>query len=231
MPRLAAGEKKEFKLKLLPAGSIVGRVVDKDSNPMLAQVFADNGTSMSISVGTDEKGQYRLSGLAPGKYRVKAKPVLYPLGMSQPVETRSDGTADTFEMSTYYPGVADRKSAARVAITSGLDAPGIDIQLVRSPVNHVAGKIFAMPAGMQRPSVQIREENGGSRAFAQSKPDGSFTFWRVDPGPGRVVAMGSAGKFMQTSPVDVEVGQENLENLELRVRQPERHHGPGDLRG
>lgn len=211
---LSAGDKKEIKLKLQPAGQIVGRVVDEDGNPALAEVSADNGTTQQFRAGTDEKGQFRIGGLLPGKYKVRAKPVGDILSM--PAEIRSDGSIETFELTTWFPGVTDRKSAARVTVGAGSDASGVDIRLVRSRVNYISGKVVGIPAGMQRTFAAIREETGGTRQASLLKPDGTFTIWRVDPGKLRLVAWGSAGTYVESAPLDLELGDRSLENLELR---------------
>lgn len=68
------GTKKEPRFKLMPAGSIAGRVFDEDSNPVLVEVSPDNAADngAGIRVGTDEKGFYHLDGLAPGRCRAEA---------------------------------------------------------------------------------------------------------------------------------------------------------------
>ena len=70
---LRAGDKKDdVKLKLMPTGAITGRVVDADGEPAEGiTVSAERGSmGMRASANTDEKGQFRIGGLAPGKYRV-----------------------------------------------------------------------------------------------------------------------------------------------------------------
>ena len=218
--KLDAGDKKEVKLRLIPTGAILGRVVDADDNPVAgATVSLDQGMNGGPQATTDEKGQFRLGGLTPGKYRVKAKVANV---MPVPAEIRTDGTKETFNVSTFYPGTTDRNTAAKVSVQSGLDVSGIDIKMVRSPVIHISGKIAGMSDTVKNYFLQVQEYGGGYRNGAQVKPDGSFMLWRVDPGNIRLVASGNeGGRNRQGIPLDVEVGQQNIENLQPQFAEPE----------
>lgn len=81
---IAAGQKMTgIQLAMPPTGSISGRVYDRDGEPLEnAQVMAmrslyKNGRrTLTIvqAVATDDRGEYRLFWLAPGRYYVSAKP-------------------------------------------------------------------------------------------------------------------------------------------------------------
>jgi hypothetical protein len=70
---LGAGDNKTgIEIKLTPTGAITGRVTDADGEPVeFASVEAQGGNGAIASRPTDERGQFRLGGLAPGRYRVK----------------------------------------------------------------------------------------------------------------------------------------------------------------
>src|SRR5207302_2435332 len=74
--RLGPGEKKEdIKLKLTPAGEITGRALDRDGAPMEGlTVSAESGGRSQRTALTDDRGLFRLGGMAPGKYLVVAQP-------------------------------------------------------------------------------------------------------------------------------------------------------------
>lgn len=62
-------------VKLTPWGAVSGRVLDANGEPINgATVTAERGQMSPGNAGTetDEKGQFRIGGLAPGKYRLKA---------------------------------------------------------------------------------------------------------------------------------------------------------------
>ncbi|HEY1494761.1 MAG TPA: carboxypeptidase-like regulatory domain-containing protein, partial [Candidatus Solibacter sp.] len=67
-------KKSNYKLKLIPVGSISGRVLDADGAPLEGlSVEAEFAGKPDRSAMTDDRGQYRIGGLHPGKYRVRAK--------------------------------------------------------------------------------------------------------------------------------------------------------------
>jgi hypothetical protein len=220
MVRLAAGDKKEdVALKLTPGGAITGRITDSNGEPMEGAQVKISGSGNDGAV-TDEKGQYRVGGLRPGKYRVWAFDGQSMLPI--PPEARSDGTEETTLRLTYYPDSGIVKTAAIVTVTPGVETSGIDIRLLRAPTLRVSGKVTGLPKGV-RATVQLQGKTFTGRvANGMVKADATFEVWRPDPGIYRVLAMWQGGPsgMMQTAPVDVEVSDSNIENLDLRVIVP-----------
>ena len=215
---LKAGEKKDdFKVKLVPVGAISGRVVDAEGQPVEGiNVYAEVGTLGQRMGGvTDDRGQFRISGLNPGKYRVRTVPQALPL----PPEIRTDGTAEVQYASTYHPGAVDEKGGTRVIVGPASDVTGVDIRMVRTPIIRVAGKVSGMPEGVKNVYVQMMRANGGqSSSGGPVKPDGSFEIWRPDPGKYNLRAMySSSGEMMASGAVEVEVGESDIDNVELRL--------------
>jgi hypothetical protein len=207
---LRAGEKKEnLKLKLTPTGTIVGRVLDADGQPMEnITVAVEIGGRTFRSATTDDRGIYRLGGLRPGTVRVKARPVSMPF----PPEIRTDGTVEVHYSPTYHPSALDAKSATRVEVGPATEVSGIDIRMIRTPIRRVAGKLTGIPPGAENIFVSLQPQGSGARA----KADGVFEIWRVDPGKYWVAAAANmAGKQYASAPVVVEMMQSDVENLTL----------------
>ena len=218
---LGEGDKKEdLKLTLTPTGAITGRVLDAAGEPVPgANVGAEGGSQNGMSTTTDDKGQFRLGGLRPGRYRVKATPQSLPL----PPEIRSDGVADMHYAATYYPDSLTGNSAQRLEVKSGAELSGIDVRLVATPIVTVSGKVTGLPPDFKNMNVMVQRSgpNGGySQSASGVKPDGSFEIWRLDPGKYTLVAtsFGQSGQSrLQSAPLDIEVTTLNLEHLELRM--------------
>jgi hypothetical protein len=214
---LRAGDAKDdVKFRLSPLGSIAGRVMDADGEAVeRATVTIETGPGNAIGkTTTDDRGRFELVDLRPGKYRVRA--VLSREIVTLP-EIRTDGTVDIRYAPTYYGGVIDYKSAARVEVGTGADVSGIEIRLVKVPVMRVSGRVLGAPAEQRGGEMLFAQTNNFLR-FASVKRDGSFEVWNVDPGRYFLTATFSAdNQRVQTSPVNVEIGQSNLENLELHV--------------
>jgi hypothetical protein len=180
--KLSSGDKKEnFKLTLVPTGAIGGRVLDAAGEPMQnARVTAERGGE-SESASADDKGQFRIGGLRPGKYRIKAAPQTMPL----PPETRTDGTSDVNYSPTYYPDSLAEKQAAQVEVQAAAELTDIDIRMVRTPIVSVSGKVSGLPAGSRNASIDVQRAygmGGSTQPGSIVKPDGTFAIWRLDPG-------------------------------------------------
>ena len=176
---------------------------------------------------TNDAGQFRIGGLTPGKYRVRAVPQQPPL----PPEIRTDGTAEVHYAATYYPESTSEQVAARVLVGPASEATGIDIRMVRTPIIRLAGKVSGLPDGAKDAYVQIAPPRGQITYGAQMRPDGSFEVWRLEPGKYTVWAdLSNAGVQWVSGSVEVEVGDSDVENIGLRLLPPEEIHGPVEFR-
>jgi large repetitive protein len=207
----------DLRVKLTPVGAIAGRVTDADGTPVeRAEVIAEGAGKTSQS-STDEKGQFRIGGLAPGKYRVKASHfgMMSRTFMERP-EIRTDGTSEVHTAITYYPGVFRAAQASRVEVRPDSESPGIDIQLLRVPFVRVSGKARGVPREAQMAFVTVHFGNNGQGIPLE--PDGSFEIWGLDPGKYKLGAGWDSSGAVATAEVDV--AGTNIENLELRVVAP-----------
>ena len=215
---LGPGDRRDdFKLTLTPTGAIIGHVLDAAGEPVQNATVAALGGNGQSNTTTDDKGQFRLGGLRPGKYRVKATPQALPF----PPEIRSDGAPDIHYSPTYYGDALTAKAAQRLEVKSGADMGGTDIHLVRTPLVTVSGKVAGIPAGVKNVFVQVMTPEGNSvGSWANVKPDGSFEIWRLDPGKYILLAAGmgqSMQNRLQSGPLEIEVADANLDHLELRM--------------
>src|SRR5215471_16596998 len=80
-----------IQLTMSPTGAISGRVYDKNGEPVgkaqvaaMRQVYKNGRRSLTIvqMVATDDRGEYRLFWLPPGRYYVSAKPDITELAMN-----------------------------------------------------------------------------------------------------------------------------------------------------
>jgi uncharacterized protein (DUF2141 family) len=213
--RLGAGDKKDdLKLKLIPAGAITGRVLDADGEPMPSiAVEVERGGGAT----TDEKGQFRIGGLAPGKYRVKAAPENRLL----PPEIRTDGTVEAHYIATWYPNSQEAKSSMRVEVPAGVEMNAIDIHLLRAPIVRISGTVTGLPAGTANVEIEMRQAGGVMWSMTAVKPDGTFQIWRLDPGKYSISARWDLnGRTLRSAPVDIDVAGSNVEDIDLRIIPP-----------
>jgi protocatechuate 3,4-dioxygenase beta subunit len=93
---IAAGQKiTGVQLAMAPTGAIAGHVYDKNGEPLgnaqvmaMRQVYKDGRRTLTIvqTVSTDDRGEYRLFWLAPGRYYVAARPDIakFVMNIGQP---------------------------------------------------------------------------------------------------------------------------------------------------
>ena len=123
----------------LTAGAVIaGRVTDGQGTPLVrvhvtATIVTNNAANeeSGIGVDTDDSGQYRFFGLAPNKYRIDASPY---------GDIRDNAGPAGF-VRTFYFGTTDAASAQLVPVERGQQLAGIDIQLVRSGVGAIDGRV------------------------------------------------------------------------------------------
>jgi hypothetical protein len=221
--------KEDLKLRLAPLGSISGRVVAPDGEPVEgAAVSIETGpVTSTLRDSTDDEGRFRLLGLLPGKYRVRA--VVSPVALlSARPEIRTDGTVETRYAPTYFGGVTDFKTATRIEVGTGADISGAEIRLLRIPMVRVSGKVLGLPPDARGVNLRYSQIYGARPGSGTVKKDGSFELCSVDPG--KYFLSGSwsnAGQPFQTAPVNIAIGDSNVDDVELRVVPPS--HLPGRI--
>jgi Carboxypeptidase regulatory-like domain len=182
---------------LVPGGSIAGRIFDEDGSPFAGAIVdalvtrSDNGTDTFLSVSscqTDDRGEFRLFGLAPGQYYVSAAdPAFLVVSTPRGVLHYSP---------TYFPGVSFAAQAKAVVITAAGDVPRIEFGLKLVPPARVTGRltpddgralfsaaiIMSPVEGLGVPMVPPRDP--------KLLPDGTFSFGEVVPGHYEIRARG-----------------------------------------
>ena len=214
---LKAGERKTgVEIKLTPTGSITGRITSAEGDPVEgAAVFANKGAVGEGFGETDEKGQFRIGGLTPGKYNVRVE--RNEIFGGRP-EIRTDGTVEAHNATTFYPNAATEKEAGKVAVKAGAETPGIDIRVVQVPFVRVSGRVVGIPPGAQDAIIWV-SQNRNEESGMSLKPDGKFETWRLDPGKYRLYASWKApnGEEVHTATIQIEVAGANIDGIELRV--------------
>ena len=229
---------KDLKLSLTPQAAISGKVLDDEGDPV-AQVMVRasrfmfiNGKRQIMPGGggtTDENGDFKLGGLAPGRYFVIASPqrAMFSLDNST-LAAPKPGKIEEDLVSTYHPSAADFASATPVDITAGNNVSGADVRLRKTQVVRVKGKVVGQPAARLR--VMLMQPGSAMMSpFSQSSAlvgkDGSFELTHVLPGSYTVAAIIMEGMSQMLGQQQIEVGAQNLEGVVLAL------HSPFELRG
>jgi len=163
---LAAGGSASLTIRLDRGGSITGRVLDDEGDPVVkASVVAGQRRSVggawrlmqtgsAARATTDDLGQFRLYGLPAGEFYVSAAyTVRTPApGPDQPGAASGHGFAPTF-----HPSATGFERAQKVVVQLGQEAGGIDITLARAKLGSVSGRVTDA-AGALSPSPRAAEQ-------------------------------------------------------------------------
>ncbi len=214
--KVSAGDARtDVLVKLTPTGAITGRVVDAEGEPLeRVRVSASIGDDDAANATTEKKGEFRIGGLAPGKYRVYAKPPADDL----PQEIRTDGTAEIHYRGTYFPNVPDTISAVRVSVAAGSETGGIEIHLIRAPIVNLSGTIQGISKGAGEVWLLVQEGCIDPNTEETTVgADGKFHLWRLDPGRYCVRAsqIVQGMPALSSSPVEVYLVDKSIEDVQL----------------
>jgi protocatechuate 3,4-dioxygenase beta subunit len=195
---LADGQTFEKASIALPRGAVItGRVTDENGDALArVQVYTMTylpGSSRALRSGagsqTDDLGQFRLYGLAPGNYVVAAEARGNTfVAPNAPPETEEDKIG---LMTSYYPGTADEAAAQRVGVKAGAETPGVEIRMVSGRLFHINGMVAdSQGRAVSRANGTLfkRAAGGTTSAFGFSTDEqGRFQMRSIPPGSYRLV--------------------------------------------
>ena len=193
-------ELRDVLFRLIPSAVIAGRVINDDGDPMpwvqvnaLREVYFGGKKTLfpETTVTTSDFGEYRLFGLSPGRYFIRAeyKPNERPSGRGE-----FDGVDDEEPrgyVPMYYPSSTGPARANTVAVRAGEEIPGIQVLLRRVDVFTVRGQVYNMTAKRSNASYNLSLSPRGEDAWLRlpqrdaivDDKNGTFNIRDVLPGP------------------------------------------------
>ena len=227
---VAGQELKELSIHLQAGAVVEGRITDEDGDPMaeaqvavLRQAFV-SGRSRWEQVGaerTNDRGEYRIAGLAAGNYFVSVTP---PPDFRSLIETTnhvpaaassaSNSQATTSYQTTYYPGTTDRGQAASVPLHGGDDFP-VNLSLTPNPSLSIRGSVVNLPPRSNAAIMLQSRDFGLVLNGAEMQQDGSFEIHGVSPGAYTIVATVENGAAPLIARQSVQLTTANVEGVRL----------------
>lgn len=199
---LTAGQAmKEVSMKMVAAGVVTGRVRDSRGEAvagvqvlLMRSIYNNLGQRTFTSSGagsTDDRGEYRIFWIPPGRYVVSvasATTSLALLVLGGP-SIVSDRTFPT----TYYPGTTEPARAVTLDLQPGRELTGIDIIVNPPPLFRVRGRVIDGATGEAPRSASVslmpRQPVGNDILLLTSSsgsttynPNGTFEIRNVLPG-------------------------------------------------
>jgi len=220
-------ELKGADVKLDPQSVIAGQILDENGEPMpRVQVMAWKRLPAAGRQGgpagndaTDDRGEFRIAGLGPGKYFLQATAFGREVGLARNVRRADGGETDSY-VSTYFPVTTEMASATPIELGVGQEFLGLSMQVKKARVFRVKGtiqggetpglRVMAVPRGRVRGFVGPGMNTSVSR-------DGRFELSGLAAGSYTVMAMrgGGPGGPGGTARAVVEVGSADVEGVQL----------------
>jgi hypothetical protein len=224
-----------FVFTLIPGGVISGRVLDPTGNPLVNASLAaltvsyEDGVRVlrpGTSTTSDDRGSFRLFGLRPGEYYVRA-------------EHRPSATASSEIMRAYFPGVLGLNDASPIVVNESGESPGANFSIPNGGTAKVSGTV-RVPGNLTRSNIQFSLLPVGSdhledaatirisnSANAENRAVGEFEFQRVPPGQYTLGAFLFDNVQLRSwsASVTLNIGTEDYRNVPLDL------HAATDLKG
>lgn len=191
-----------IELRLIPESVIAGRVLDADGDPVRhAQVQAQQYAYVSGNkqlrsmhqVQTDDRGEYRMFNLPPGRYYVYAEAIPRGARRMIPVNAQVRGTLPPTSLAAaYYPGVADASRATELQAQPGGELDGIDISLAPEKRYSIRGKFQDGDAAKARRVVRVVERSGNMARGQMTSLAGHDSYEVRDIAPGSYIVIGDS---------------------------------------
>jgi protocatechuate 3,4-dioxygenase beta subunit len=216
-------------------GQISGRVAYEDGKPAAnAQLTFLNRKEIGgrtigptrLSVLTDERGGYRVTGLPPGDYIVSARL------QEQRYVDKQGRTFGGLVILTYYPSAISARSATPVRVAADEELSDINITLVKRSTHTVSGTLVSRSSGggnseptlaginvrlRNREDIELPFSAGADDRFTLTDAQGRFSFAQVMDGD-YIVAVGGTTSPPSLHAVSVAGSDRVRDGLPPRLR-------------
>jgi hypothetical protein len=237
--QLADGQTlKNLVAELTPTGSVSGTIRDEDKRPLagvpvqLMRVNYDQSGERRLRpvgnvVKTDDRGEYRIYFVTPGRYYVNAGTPQGPPGTGDQRAAPNE-ILETYAY-VYFPGVAELNLATSIDVQPGATRTGTDLTLNKIKGVRVSGRVIDGVTGQppENPKVKLAYrdpgvpwdydlEYMGRGKVTYNNKDGKFEFRDVLPGLFAVVV--TVDVPGQTPPAQGTTPHQRIGYLPLDVR-------------
>jgi hypothetical protein len=229
---IAEGEVIEnLDIELVPGGVITGRVTDSNGRPLVEEqvqlwYIYKNGTLQEWSsslirkmLTTDDRGVYRIFGLAEGRY------ILGAGGYSK--------GEDGYVPKTYHPDVTDKSQAKIVEVGTGEEVTGIDISVAGAEKTYsISGRVVnaddGQPVGGAKVELRILAPDGndiGGERSPNGHSDSKGAFQLSNVPRGKYVAYTAVDPESDNAfnlycePVIGEIINSDVHGIEIKLRK------------
>ena len=241
---------RDIRLEMIPTGEISGRVLDangkalSDAQVLIMRPYHQEGVRLlrgvKGTVRTNRRGEYRVSGLAPGQYYVRVamprfggfevdpgifpdvprlRDLAAPSWLPIPLRNVPDKESEGYPL-IFFPGVADEHAARAVDLRAGGQGSGVDIVVSRVHTRRVRGTIVDMATGTVIPKADVflfrrNSARGSPPARTATSEGGSFDLRNILPGSYIMVGTSSDGKTPLRGAIALDIRDTDVNNLRV----------------
>lgn len=230
---ISAGEAiTDINFALVRGGVITGRITDADGSPLIREsvnVMPVNpqvsGTVTAIFSGsrnsTDDRGIYRIYGLAPGSYKVS-------VGQAKPESPSGIYRGGSPYVQTFYPGVAEEAKAMVIELKAGSEVKDVDIRTTKGARGFsVSGRVVDATTNQPAANIYVgyspvddANPGMGSMSFSPAATDANGKFTIEGLQPGRYIASSIAVGLENNSysePAKFEITDGDVSGVEIKL--------------
>jgi protocatechuate 3,4-dioxygenase beta subunit len=157
--------KKDLVMRLTPTGSVSGRIRDRDGQPLVGvpvqlmkyrydyEGHRSLRTFGTTQMRTNDRGEYRIYFVTPGRYLLNAGTSQGPSGYGSGPDLNVIPESYAY---TYYPGVSDAALAATIDVQPGAELSGLDWVIEKQTRYRIRGRIIDSSSGQSPASAHVR---------------------------------------------------------------------------
>lgn len=222
--------------RMIPAGVISGKVKFDDAEPAMNVAVAvyhgyyDRGRHAYAAVAngfTNDRGEYRLTGLPAGTYYVAAlyRAPARPKDAVEQQATDPNGVASKSlsYTTTFFPQTQKMSDAVAIGVQSGQEVSAVDIYLTPVHTVRVRGRVVSALSGqtVQAPGLSLRWNDPGNTGSVAAPSDitfdkdQNFEIRGVPPGQYWLLAGASENGHTLTARVPLTVGEDDLSGVDI----------------
>ena len=210
----------DVQLRLEPMAVIKGRVLDGDGEPLehaiiqlLSPSVREGRRKVRVEsvVTTDDRGEYRLPGLVPGRYLVKAAG-----WQGADAAGKEPDSNETF-VPVYYGGATDLASASPLTAEPGREVSA-DFSVVLGPSYRIRGSVAGY-SSVQSARIELlrQEEDASAARIAFNTATGAFEISHVAPGSYILRATQGEGAQRRRAEQAVHIGASDMSGVILSM--------------
>jgi hypothetical protein len=222
---LASGQHvNDIVLRLLREGAIAGHITNEAGKPLRGVSVQAMKSSYPrgrrelhdvAHAATNDAGEYRLPGLAPGRYYIHAQ---------APHSLSAKLGSDKAYVPIFYPATNEQARAVALVLRAGEELGGIDMNFVARHTVHMQGRVINGRTALPSKNAEVTLlSDQGETIFSSQNLSGaapSFDFQGVPPGSYVLVAQ-QPGSPREPKTMwgrtTIEVGDSNIEHAEVVV--------------